>query len=198
MLLSSLSTEFGNFCIAIESQDNLLTLEHLKIKIIEEEARKNERAIKRDANENKSEAFFVRGTRATSKESSMNQNYFRFNGKCFSYGKLGHKSQFCRSKQRNESNQVSDALTAIACNAEHIEKSNVWYLGSGGSRHMCNNPQNFENVMSNEKLRVYTAAASFLEFRACEIPRSVSKTVNNFFHYRVHLRPKKKQHVQRR
>ena len=34
--------------------------------------------------------------------------------------------------------------------------------------------------------------------RACEIPRSVSKTVNNFFHYGVHLRPKKKQHVHRR
>ena len=28
--------------------------------------------------------------------------------------------------------------------------------------------------------------------RACEIPRSVSKTVNNFFHYGLHLRPKKK------
>ena len=27
--------------------------------------------------------------------------------------------------------------------------------------------------------------------RACEIPRSVSKTVNNFFHYSLHLRPKK-------
>ena len=60
----------------------------------------------------------------------MNQNNFRFNGKCFSCGKLGHKSQFCRSKERNESNQVSDALTAIACNAEHIEKSYVWYLDS--------------------------------------------------------------------
>ena len=27
--------------------------------------------------------------------------------------------------------------------------------------------------------------------RACEIPRSVSKTVNNFFHDGLHLRPKK-------
>ena len=34
--------------------------------------------------------------------------------------------------------------------------------------------------------------------RACEIPRSVSKTVNNFFHYGLHLQPKKKQHVQQR
>ena len=28
--------------------------------------------------------------------------------------------------------------------------------------------------------------------RACEISRSVSKAVNNFFHYGLHLRPKKK------
>ena len=28
--------------------------------------------------------------------------------------------------------------------------------------------------------------------RACKIPRSVSKTVINFFHYGLHLRPKKK------
>ena len=32
--------------------------------------------------------------------------------------------------------------------------------------------------------------------RACEIPRSVSKTVNDFFHYGFHLRPNKKQHIQ--
>ena len=166
MLLSSLPTEFENFCIAIESQDNLPTLENLKIKIIEEEARQNERAIKKDANENMSEAFFVRGTRESSKQSSMNQNNFRFNGKCFSCGKIGHKSQFRRSKERNESNQVSDALTVIACNVEHIEKSNAWYLDSGATRHMCNNAQNFENLMSNEKLRVYTAAESFVESKS--------------------------------
>ena len=37
-----------------------------------------------------------------------------------------------------------------------------------------------------------------IAIRACEIPRSVSKTVYNFFHYGLHLQPKKKQHVQRR
>ena len=31
-----------------------------------------------------------------------------------------------------------------------------------------------------------------LPLRACEIPRSVSKTVNNFFHHCLHLQPKKK------
>ena len=32
-----------------------------------------------------------------------------------------------------------------------------------------------------------------IALRACEIPRSVSKTINNFFHYGLHLRPKKKE-----
>ena len=31
--------------------------------------------------------------------------------------------------------------------------------------------------------------------RAYEIPRSVSRTVNNFFHYGLHLRPKKATHT---
>ena len=34
-----------------------------------------------------------------------------------------------------------------------------------------------------------------LSLRACKIPRSVSKTVNNFFHYGLHLRPKKATHA---
>ena len=34
--------------------------------------------------------------------------------------------------------------------------------------------------------------------RECEIPWSVSKTVNNFFRYGLQLRPKKKQHIQQR
>ena len=36
-----------------------------------------------------------------------------------------------------------------------------------------------------------TCADTVGHLRACEIPRSVSKTVNNFFHYGLHLRPKK-------
>ena len=51
----------------------------------------------------------------------------------------------------------------------------------------------FENDLVGWSLHNY-----FFVLRACEIPRSVSKTVNNFFHYGLHLRPKNKQHIQRR
>ena len=52
-------------------------------------------------------------------------------------------------------------------------------------------------ALSAEQAR-HTENVLHIALRACEIPRSVSKTVNNFFHYGLHLRPKKKQHVQRR
>ena len=51
-------------------------------------------------------------------------------------------------------------------------------------------------MKKKEKKIVFFLVSKLL--RACEIPRSVSKTVHNFFHYGLHLRPKKKQHVQRR
>ena len=37
----------------------------------------------------------------------------------------------------------------------------------------------------------HTENVFHIVIRTCEIPRSVSKTVNNFFHYGLHLRPKK-------
>ena len=48
------------------------------------------------------------------------------------------------------------------------------------------------------KLSLLHSIVFHIALRACEIPRSVSKTINNFFHYGLHVRPKKKQHVQRR
>ena len=43
-----------------------------------------------------------------------------------------------------------------------------------------------------QKLSLLHATLFHIALRACEIPRSVSKTVNNFFHYGLYLRPKKK------
>ena len=41
-----------------------------------------------------------------------------------------------------------------------------------------------------DPVEIRTIVAETLILRACEIPRSVSKTVNNFFHYGLHLRLK--------
>lgn len=52
MLLTSLPTEFENFSIAIESRDDILGLEKLLIKLIEEEVRQKDRLSKSNDNDN--------------------------------------------------------------------------------------------------------------------------------------------------
>lgn len=49
MLLGSLPVEFENFCVAIESRDQIPTLENLKIKLMkEEETTRSHRENKRE------------------------------------------------------------------------------------------------------------------------------------------------------
>lgn len=172
MLLGSLPTEFENFSIAIESRDDIPTLENLKVKIIEEEARQSDRVAKTNENQKSNTALFTKDRSEQIKKSSENsQNYSqkhetrKFKGKCFNCYKFGHKSKQCRlkSKENNEQNNVSDAMTMIACNTEFVEKSKSWYLDSGATRHMCNDKQSFEVLDTNEQLKVYTAANSFVK-----------------------------------
>ena len=44
ILLNSLPVEYENFCIAIESRDNIPSFANLKVKLIEEEARQSDRS----------------------------------------------------------------------------------------------------------------------------------------------------------
>ncbi|XP_054010889.1 uncharacterized protein LOC128893723 [Hylaeus anthracinus] len=60
MLLISLPRKFENFSIAIESRDDIPTLDNLTAKIKEEEARQNERDIKSGESEKKSDALHVK------------------------------------------------------------------------------------------------------------------------------------------
>jgi len=58
MLLTSLSTEYENFCVAIESRDELPAIEYLKRKLIEKEARQSDRDTKKSGVHNeKTEAW---------------------------------------------------------------------------------------------------------------------------------------------
>jgi len=125
MLLGSLPPEFENFNVAIESRDEIPTLESLKIKLIEEEARQSDRFVKNESDANNN-ALLVknRSDRKQAEGNSTKTKANKFNGKCYNCGKIGHKSRFCKSKpKQNESNKVDDAMIAIACNAELINKS---------------------------------------------------------------------------
>jgi len=84
MLLGSLPTEFENFSVAIESRDEIPTLENLKIKLIEEEARQNDRNNK--INENSNDALLAKErskySHVKSKDNNSRRKANKFIGKC--------------------------------------------------------------------------------------------------------------------
>ena len=186
MLLSSLPSEFENFCVAIESRDTIPSLNDLKIKLIEEEARQNDRDAKVNDEVRKGEALFTKGRFDRSRQSiasssdSMKTSDYKFSGKCYNCGKIGHVSRVCKSKSKNDvSNIVCDAMTAIACNTEISEKAKSWYLDSGATRHMSNNRENFVNLDKTEKLKVYTAADNFINSEGSGIVHLQMKSTKN-------------------
>lgn len=167
MLLNSLPEEYENFSIAMESRDDIPTLEVLKAKLKEEEARQ----IDRTTDDKKSDALLARGSynrrkqpHTNTKDRDTKTNFNKFDGKCFNCGKIGHKSRYCRSRlNQNKTSSTDNALTAIACNAELTTKSGVWCLDSGATRHMCNNKEKFKTLNKDDQSKVYTAAEHFVE-----------------------------------
>lgn len=172
MLLGSLPTEYENFSIAIESRDDIPSLENLKVKLIEEDARQTERHSK-TSGDNKNKTFFIKrysGDRDHSKQSSVNSSDLnhqkpprKFNFRCFNCNKVGHKSRFCKIRSKHsESNNVNDVLIAIAGNTEHKKNPKFWCLDSGATRHMCNNDQSSVNLNNGEKSKVCVASKHVL------------------------------------
>ncbi|XP_071579377.1 uncharacterized protein [Temnothorax nylanderi] len=95
MLLSSLPDDFENFCVAIESRDQIPTVDFIKGKLIEEEARRQGN----DNKENATTSALVSRKAHANKESSAStnkgstrsdQDKRKFNGNCFNCGKYGH------------------------------------------------------------------------------------------------------------
>jgi len=165
MLLSSLPDDFENFSIAIDSRDEIPNIDSLKVKLLEEEARQNERAGRNNPEKGQnSDALISRAHRRDKQKRSNStdkygkQNLKKFTGKCFNCNKIGHKSADCRTKiKRSETNNKNDVMTAIVCNT-NVEKSSDWFLDSGATRHMCNDDQRFMVLKDTIRSKVYTAA----------------------------------------
>lgn len=165
MLLSSLPDDFENFSIAIESRDEIPNIDSLKIKLLEEEARQNERAGRNDPEKGQNSDALISRAHGRDKQKRSNltdkyakQNLKKFTGKCFNCSKIGHKSADCRIKtKRGETNNKSDAMTAIVCNTK-VEQSSDWFLDSGATRHMCNDDQRFTVLNDTDRSKVFTAA----------------------------------------
>ncbi|KMQ83551.1 retrovirus-related pol polyprotein from transposon tnt 1-94, partial [Lasius niger] len=72
MLLNSLPDEYKNFSVAMESRDDIPTLEVLKAKLKEEEARQNDRDAKTSDSDKKGDALLARGSANRGKQSRAN------------------------------------------------------------------------------------------------------------------------------
>lgn len=140
MLLSSLPAEYENFAIAIESRDQLPNLESLKIKLIEEEARRGETCDAADQDQNNALV-----TKKKYKNTKFKEKQFKFNGNCNVCKKYGHRAKECRFKHENVTQKRSDSMTAIAFKS-HSKKANVWYLDSCATMHMSNQENKFTNI----------------------------------------------------
>ncbi|CAD1472181.1 unnamed protein product, partial [Heterotrigona itama] len=100
IMLASLPAEYESFTVAIESHDELLSFEYLKMKLKEEEARQNDRGAKSRQNDEISEALVTKNnksrynqTHTYAKERKWyTNNNQRYNKNCFKYGKPDHIS----------------------------------------------------------------------------------------------------------
>lgn len=165
MLLGSLPEEFENFTVAIESRDVIPSVNNLKTKLLEEEARQTDEEDGRSQKEKKSEAsdeaLYTKTAKHTNPRANKNKNsqskqQSKFSGKCYECGKIGHKGADCYVRKKREAKGKEDAMTAIACNVE-VKKSNIWCLDSAATKHMTNERQKFIALDENDETKVNTA-----------------------------------------
>lgn len=104
MLLNSLPPEYESFCIAIELRDDLPTVESLKSKLIEQEARHLEQVSK---NNNENNALSVKEKRRDkhdpqhAKKNYPKHHTQKFDGSCYNCGKVRHRAINCRAKKKD-------------------------------------------------------------------------------------------------
>ena len=114
MLLNSLTSEYETFCIAIEKQKELPSLDQFKAKLVKEEMRKNHKENFNDALEyalmtRRRENIEERGTCEKGQT-----RHSRRDKKCYVYGNIGHFAKDCRTKRKHtfQKNYHNAAMTA--------------------------------------------------------------------------------------
>lgn len=72
MILNSLPSKYENFCITVESRDAIPSIELLKVKLIEEEARQIERDNKHVIQEEENDALVAKNKFKSNKNTKLN------------------------------------------------------------------------------------------------------------------------------
>lgn len=180
MLLNGLPETFENFCIAIESRDQIPGIDFIKGKLIEEEARRGSgdekhggdgtsALVSRGTYENANRKY--KGGRPSTKNYHGDKNNFtrerkstsqRFDGKCYNCDKFGHRAMDCRKKKRNDGKanqaQEEEKETTVALSAlTSSTNADEWYLDSGATAHMCGTRDYFDNLSETAARDIRTA-----------------------------------------
>ncbi|GBP28155.1 Retrovirus-related Pol polyprotein from transposon TNT 1-94 [Eumeta japonica] len=170
MLLFSLPDSYEGFKCAIESRDELLEVEALKVKILEKSEVGSNSVVE------------LAGSVRTENQKSYK---YEFNGYCFKCGKQGHKSPECptqskpnkpnfrrngpdkQNKQYRQEKQCAQADddTFAVYNTEFasiIPSSRPWILDSGCTTHLCGDKQLFKsfNEETNGRINLASQASS--------------------------------------
>jgi len=110
LLLYSIPEEYEQFRIAIETQENLISTEALKIKLLDEYEARN-----RNQSESTPGALLAHKKYNNNKPKELSTNQ-KFKFKCYSCGKVGHRAAECRSKpikNQNDSMYINAAVTGV-------------------------------------------------------------------------------------
>lgn len=133
ILLSSLPIDYENFVVAMETRDALPSLSVLKLKLLEEAERREQR---NDEMSSMSQAFgAIREGKGRKENNKSEENSKNIKGKCFVCGKKGHYANKCNEKRECHK---SYSLVRIAKKTD-VSISSTWVIDSGATSHMCSN-----------------------------------------------------------
>lgn len=175
MLLTNLPNSFENFVVAIETRDKLPDFETIRLKLLEEGVRKEEK----DVQENSSQAVYAhthhksyeqrrtdgRATVATAAARTNNKkDDKKFQGKCFVCKKSGHRASECRNKKKDKKVKAEHTNNCVmhVSTDKYSTKPNVWCVDSGATSHMCGVRDLFENL-TEKKSKVTLATDTSTE-----------------------------------
>jgi len=179
MLLNGLPDTFENFCIAIESRDQIPGIDFIKGKLIEEEARRgnddnqhggngtsalvSRQAHKSLGNKRKPERSSAPSDKGSNVDKSPGRGkvvHQKFGGRCFNCDRFGHQARDCRRKkthgnasQAREKEEETVALSALSYSVNTDE----WYIDSGATAHMCSTRDYFESMSESTIRDIRTA-----------------------------------------
>lgn len=155
MFLSSLPDSWENFVVAIETRDEMPPFETVKIKFLEEGARKEEKL-------EEAETVYTYTKQNNSKQKDNRQkDKDKFKGKCYNCQKPGHRASECRNKNKVEKKEKENEQSNFLMHSSVVkDRKNMWCLDSGATSHMCCDKTKFSNISENKTMIMLAADKS--------------------------------------